>query len=382
MRCVDRLRFPLALALVMAAASGGARADLPADEIGSTVLPFPPDPHRVYVLDVDFKNPIAGKVVVLDPREKRMLGMTTNAFVAPTTLSPDNRTLYSANLFYSRGTYGERTDVLVAWDTQTLRPSWEVVLPSKRASTLTEKYAIGVSSDNQLTYIFNLTPSTSVTVVNNQTRQVAGEIAISGCVLTYPVGPRSFASLCGDGQLQLVTVDDAGKERSRTQTPFFDPNKVRLNERAIADGDTWYFTTTTGEIHPVRFADGKTQVLPTWSLVSADERKQGWAPGGWQALAVAPGLNRLYALMHDQHSDGKWEDPSTTIWSFDLKTGKKVGELQSPKPVWSLQASRDAAPILVATDLEGGVQFFDLTRGTHSGAMDQVAATPVLTLAP
>jgi len=366
----------------VAAASGGARADLPPDEIGKTVLPFPPDPHRVYVLDVDFKNPIAGKVVVLDPKQKRMLGMTTNAFVAPTTLSPDNRTLYSANLFYSRGTYGERTDVLVAWDTQTLRPTWEAVLPSKRASTLTEKYAIGVSADNKLTYVFNLTPSTSVTVVNNETHQVAGEIAISGCVLAYPVSPRGFASLCGDGQLQVVSLDTEGKETGRTQTPFFDPNKVRLNERAIADGDTYYFTTTTGEIHPVRFANGKAEPLPTWSLVNDAERKQGWAPGGWQALAVAPGLNRLYALMHDQHTDGKWEDPSTTIWAFDLKTGKKLGVLESPKPVWSLQASRDDAPILVATDLEGGVQFFDLASGKHSGAMDQVAATPVLTLAP
>jgi len=36
----------------------------------------------------------------------------------------------------------------------------------------------------------------------------------------------------------------------------------------------------------------------------------------------------------------------------------------------------------VATDLEGGVQFFDLTSNKHSGAMDQITDTPVLTLAP
>ncbi|WP_236238266.1 amine dehydrogenase large subunit [Pseudomonas faucium] len=382
MRRVDRLSISAALALALAASTSAVRAELPAEEIGSNTLPFPPDPHRVYILDVDFKNPIAGKVVVVDPKAKRMLGMTTNAFVAPTALSPDNRTLYSANLFYSRGTYGERTDVLVAWDTQTLRPQWEVVLPAKRASTLTEKYAMGISADSKLAYVFNLTPSTSVTVVDTQARKVASEVAISGCVLNYPVGKRSFASLCGDGQLLLVTLDDQGQEVSRTQTPFFDPNKVRLNERAIASGDTYYFTTTRGEVYPVSFEGGKTKPLPTWSLVTHQERSQGWAPGGWQALAVAPGLNRLYALMHDQHSDGKWEDPSTTIWSFDLKTGKKLATLESPKPVWSLQASHDKAPILVATDLEGGVQFFDLASNQHSGAMDQVAATPVLTLAP
>ena len=140
-----------------------------------------------------------------------------------------------------------------------------------------------------------------------------------------------------------------GKEVSRAQTPFFDPNKVRLNERAIANGDTYYFTTTHGEVYPVSFAGDKAKPLPTWSLVNAEERKQGWAPGGWQALALAPGLDRLYALMHEQHTDGKWEDPSTTIWAFDLKTGKKLGALESPKPVWSLQASHDKAPILVAT---------------------------------
>lgn len=380
MRRVDRHCIWTALALAMA--TSGVRADLPVDEIGATVLPFPPDPHRVYILDVDFKNPIAGRVVVVDPKQKRMLGMTTNAFVAPTALSPDNKTLYSANLFYSRGSYGERTDVLVAWDTQTLRPTWEVVLPSKRASLLTEKYALGISADNKLAYIFNLTPSTSVTVVDTESRSVAGEIDISGCVLNYPVGTRGFASLCGDGQLQVVTLDEHGKEVGRNRTPFFDPDKVRLNERAIANGDTYYFTTTDGEILPVSFADGKTTPLPAWSLVSEQERKQGWAPGGWQVLALAPGLDRLYALMHDQHSDGKWEDPGTTIWAFDLKTGKKVGVLESPKPVWSLQASSDKAPILVGTDLEGGVQFFDLTTGKHSGAMDKIADTPILTFSP
>ena len=126
-----------------------------------------------------------------------------------------------------------------------------------------------------------------VTVVDTQARKVASEVPISGCVLNYPVGKRSFASLCGDGQLLVVTLDDQGKEVSRAQTPFFDPNKVRLNERAIANGDTYYFTTTHGEVYPVSFAGDKAKPLPTWSLVNAEERKQGWAPGGWQALALS-----------------------------------------------------------------------------------------------
>ncbi|QJC80184.1 amine dehydrogenase large subunit [Pseudomonas umsongensis] len=353
-----------------------ARADLPADTgIGQTTLAFPAEPHRAFVVDVEFESFVAGRVTVVDPDQKRVLGMVPTGFAAPSALSHDGKLIYSADIWYSRGTRGTRTDVLTAWDSSTLSPAWEVLIPNKRAESLTQRYGLKTSGDDRFVYVYNFTPSTSVTVVDTQTKAVASEIAIPGCVLNYPVGKRRFASLCGDGSLQVVTLNDQGQENARNRTPFFDPNAEKLVERAVNVGDTYYFTTTTGTVRAVDFSADAPKILPSWSLVTDEEKKAGWAPGGWQLMAVAPKLNRLYVLMHDAHEPMKWEDPSPLIWAFDLKTGKKIATLEAPVPVWSMQATGDDKPLLLGTDVEGGLQIFDLKTNQHTGSMAKVAKT-------
>ncbi|MFS2201287.1 amine dehydrogenase large subunit [Pseudomonas sp. Pseusp3] len=352
-----------------------ARADLPAGTIGQTVLAFPPEAHRAFVIDVEFESFVAGRVTVVDPDQKRILGMVPTGFAAPSTLSHDKKTIYSADIWYSRGTRGTRTDVLTAWDSSTLSPAWEVLIPNKRAESLTQRYSLKPSGDDKFVYVYNFTPSTSVTVVDTQAKAVATEIAIPGCVLNYPIGNRRFASLCGDGSLQVVTLNDQGQETARSRTPFFDPNAEKLVERAVNVGDTYYFTTTTGTVRGVDFSGDAPKVLPSWSLVSDEDKKAGWAPGGWQLMAVAPKLNRLYVLMHDAHEPMKWEDPSTLIWAFDLKTQKKIATLEAPAPIWSMQATDDDKPLLLGADVEGGLQIFDLKTNKLTGSMPKVAKT-------
>ncbi|SDT99760.1 amine dehydrogenase large subunit [Geopseudomonas guangdongensis] len=365
------------LALGMALA-GAAQAELPAEELGQVTLPFPPEPHRAYVVDVEFENMIATRVTVIDPDNKRMLGMLSTGGMAPMVPSRDQKRLYTADTYWSRYVRGTRTDMLTAWDSSTLSPLWEVEIPPKRANSITERYALTTSSDDRFVYIYNFTPSTSVTVVDVQARKAVNEIAISGCILNYPVGARRFASLCGDGSLQVLTLDDNGKEVSRHQTPMFDPNQVKMVERAVAKGDTYYFTTTEGVVHPVDLSGDKPKFLPTWSLVSEDEKKAGWAPGGWQMMALAPQLDRLYVLMHPDHQPLMWEDPSTIVWVYDLKTRKKIGTLEAPGLMWSLHATSDANPLLLGTTVTGDMEVFDLKSGKHTGTVEKVAKTPTL----
>jgi methylamine dehydrogenase heavy chain len=368
-------RTALALGIVLA---GTAHAELPVEKEGQVTLPFPPEPHRAYIVDVEFENMIATRVVVVDPDNKRMLGMLSTGGMAPMVPSRDQKLLYTADTYWSRYVRGTRTDMLTAWDSSTLSPLWEVEIPPKRTNSITERYALTTSSDDRFVYVYNFTPSTSVTVVDIQARKVASEIAIGGCILNYPVGARRFASLCGDGSLQVVTLDDKGQEVSRHQTPMFDPNQVKMVERAVAKGDTYYFTTTEGVIHPVDLSGGKPNFLPTWSLVSDEEKKAGWAPGGWQTMALAPKLDRLYVLMHPDHKPLNWEDPSNIIWAFDLNTGKKIATLEAPGLMWSLHATSDDAPLLLASTVTGGLEIFDLNSGKHTGSMEKVAKTPTL----
>ncbi|WP_194864188.1 amine dehydrogenase large subunit [Alloalcanivorax profundimaris] len=379
-----RLPRPLCKGLLLAAAcvaAAGTQAQLPVEKLGqNTTLPFPPDPHRSYIVDFEFNNMVATRVVVVDPDQRKVLGMLSTGGAAPAVLSHDQKTVYTADIFFERYVRGKRTDVITAWDTSSLSPRWEVEIPSKRASTLTERYGLSTSADDRFVYIYNFTPSTSITVVDSKKQEVVNELAIPGCILNYPAGERRFASLCGDGKLQVITLDDNGQEVNRTATRFFDPDEEKLIERAVGNGDTYYFVTTEGHVRGVDLSGKKPKVLPDWWLTTKQERQDGWAPGGWQLMAVAPELNRLYVLMHPDHAPHKWEDPSQTIWVYDLKTRKKVDTMETPSLVWSLNATSDDKPLLLGTNIEGGLDIFDLTKGEYVDTMDGVSKTPTLVI--
>ncbi|MCY1431162.1 hypothetical protein D9M71_471240 [compost metagenome] len=84
--------------------------------------------------------------------------------------------------------------------------------------------------------------------------------------------------------------------------------------------------------------------------------------------------------MHDAHEAMKWEDPSTLVWVYDLKTGEKIGSMESQVPIWSLQATSDDKPLLLGANVEGGLEIFDLTSGKHTGTMEKMTKTPVQVL--
>ena len=365
----------LACGLISASAS----AALPEETLGSTVLTAPDD-HRSYMIDFEFNNMVATRVVVIDPDSQKYLGMIPTGHAAPVALSKDRETIYTADIFFSRYTRGDRTDVLTAWDSTTLSPKWEVKIPTKRAFTLSERFSLNTSADDKFVYIYNFTPSTSITVVDTEKQEVVNELSIPGCILNYPVGDRKFASLCGDGSIQLLTLDDSGKEAKRTSKELFDPDLERLVERATNVGSTYYFVTTDGDVVPVDLSGEEPKALPRWSLTTEEQRVDGWAPGGWQLIATAPELNRMYVLMHPDHKPHNWEDPSTTIWEFDLETGKKMRTIESPNLIWSLSATSDDKPLLLGTNIEGGLDIFDLESGEHKGTMSGVTKTPTLVI--
>ncbi|MGO1500096.1 MAG: amine dehydrogenase large subunit [Marinobacter sp.] len=355
-------------------------AQLPKDEVvGKTTLP-PPNDHRSYIVDFEFDNLVVGRVVVVDPDEQEFLGIMPTGGGAPMVLSEDRETIYTADFFYSRYVRGERVDVVTAWDSRNLEPKWELEIPSKRAFILTERYGFDRSADDKFLYIYNFTPSTSITVVDVTKQEVVNEISINGCILSYPSGDRQFASICGDGTLQTITLDDKGQEIDRAKTKFFDPDEEKLVERATQVGEVFYFVTTLGEVVPMDMSGKIPAILPRWSLVSEEEKEQGWAPGGWQLMAASPALNRLYVLMHPDHKPLNWQDPSQTIWVFDLETGEKIDTLESPGYIWSMSATKDDNPLLLGVNIEGGLEIFDLNKGEHKGTMDGLSKTPTLVI--
>ena len=174
--------------------------------------------------------------------------------------APDFSAIYVPEIYYSRGTRGERTDIVAIYDTTHLENIGEVIIPPKRATGMPHRAYQGISDDGRFVYVANMTPATSVSVVDVTERRFVGEIEIAGCNLIYPTGNRSFATLCGDGTLGLIELDEQGNVKSKTHSAkFFDPDKDPPEEKASRHGDTWLFFRSTVTIHPVKFGVAKSK---------------------------------------------------------------------------------------------------------------------------
>jgi methylamine dehydrogenase heavy chain len=314
------------LCLALLLVSGGAGR---AEPIGRVLdLPEKAGPHWIWISDLLF-----ARTALWDADSGSFLGMISAGLgaIAP-NFSSDGREIYLAETHYSRRTRGERTDVVTVYDAMSLRPVTEVTLPPKRAEHTSGVATSALSDDDRFLAVFNLTPATSLSIVDVKARRFTAEIATPGCSLVYAAGDRRFAMLCGDGSMLTVEVDDAGREAAKQRTkPFFDPQTDPVTEKAARDGNRWLFVSFEGRVHPVDLSGGAPRFEEVWSLLTEDDRDDSWRIGGHQHLAVHEGNGRLYALMHQGGPDTH-KQPGTEIWVYDLETRKRIQRISARNP--------------------------------------------------
>jgi methylamine dehydrogenase heavy chain len=280
----------------------------------------PPAPHQVWVADFLFK-----RTALLDGDDGRFLGMLSTGVgaIAP-VFSQARGEIYLPETFYSRGSRGERSDLVTVYDVATLAPVAEIAIPPRRADVV---HAMGLATlldDGRFLAVYNYSPGTSVTIVDAAERRFVGEIATPGCSLVYAAGPRRFLMLCGDGTLLQVTLDEAGAEQARARSAkLFDPVADPVTEKAVRRGDEWLFVSFSGVVHPVDVAGDAPRFGERWSLLGDADRADSWRIGGTQHLAVHEATGRLYALVHQGGPDGH-KDPGTEIWVYDLASRARV----------------------------------------------------------
>ena len=315
--------------LILVAAPVPARAEA----LGQVArLPDEPGVHRVWLGDL-----ILERTALFDADSGRFLGMLNGGtgIVAP-NFSPDRREIYLAETHYSRGTRGTRTDVVTIYDALSLAAVAEVVIPPKRADFVHWMASSALSDDGRFLAVFNLTPATSLSIVDVEERRFVGEIAAPGCSLVYAAGPRRFAMLCGDGSLLVIGLDERGREiHKKRSTPFFEPFEDPVTEKAVRIGDRWLFVSFDGIVHPVDVSQQTPRFEPSWSLVDEDDRARSWRIGGAQHLAVHERSGRLYSLMHQGGPDSH-KQPGSEIWVYDIAEQRRVQRIEVGNPMAAL----------------------------------------------
>jgi methylamine dehydrogenase heavy chain len=343
-----------------------------------------PAPHWVWVNDVGFFAFPDGRAFLVDGDRGSMLGMLSTGYSFTAVVVPKARGLiYSPETYFSRGTRGTRTDVVTLYDATRLQPVGEIEIPPKRASVMPMPGAQALTDDDRFLLIYNFTPAQSVTVVDTQARKFVGEIETAGCALVYPTGPRSFFSICGDGALLVTTLTDAGTSARRERTAeLIDVLKDPLSEKGVRRGDTWWFASFEGVLHPLHATAAGVQAQPSWPLFTPQELSQHWRTGGLQHLAVHAGSGRLFAIVH-QGGPETHKDLGGEIWVFDLASHKRVQTIAMRNKVGSILVSSDAQPLLFACSLENNrLDIYDALSGKYLRSVEPLGLTPTVLVTP
>jgi methylamine dehydrogenase heavy chain len=340
------------LPVVWGASSAGAEtgrpAPLPEEEMRVERL-APPDGNRLYVTDFAFTHMVDGRVHVLDGMSGRYLGMISTGYVALATPSPDGRQIHVVTTYYPRLIRGKRADVVEIHDAQTLELKAEIEIPAKRAQALPYRGMLAISADGRFLYVQNATPATSVGVVDLVSGKFMAEIQTPGCwsIHAWREGYR-FSTICGDGTLMTVTLDEAGQQQRRERsTPFFDPDKDPIYVHPEMRGDERYFVSYNGNVYSVRLTGDKPEFESAWPLLAQGDKKAHWRPGGLQVSALHRASGTLFVTMHDKGEEGSHKNPAKEIWAFDLASHKRTARIPA-NAATAIAVSQTDAPMLYA----------------------------------
>ncbi len=359
----------LALAAFAACATAApASAPPPLEPETLKVETMPRHAHMAYTLDLS--SMIDARLQVYDLDSKKVLGQRGTGYLPGITQSPDHRFTYVATSYFSRGSTGERTDVLEIHDNHTLQKVGEVVLPNKHGEQATSLFNTTVSADGKFVYVANLTPATSMTVVDVAARKVVNDIDTAACVLTYPSGPRQVTSLCESGKALTVTLDDAGKEVKREQSErFIDVERDPVFTHAARHGSEYVFVSFGGKVQTADFGASPARFSAPWPLLSAKDEKEGWLPGGMQPFAVHAASHRLFVAMHQGPKGvdaGSHKEGGAEIWVYDLNTHQRLARWpvlkQKLLPMLTMSVTQDEQPVVFGS-AGIGLQAFDARTG-------------------
>ncbi|PCJ22380.1 MAG: hypothetical protein COA96_14620 [SAR86 cluster bacterium] len=294
---------------------------------------------------------------IFDANTGEMQGLLSLSRGTPAvTMWHPRKEFYAAETYVSRGSHGERTDIVAIYDFDNLSPIAEVVIPNHMAR-LSVRNHLGLMNNGRHLAVLNMNPGHSVSIVDVQDRVFIYEVSTPGCAVIMPVGQSDFLQICGDGTLQLIQLDLSGFEENRVRSEtFFNVIEDAVFDRTARSADGWFLVTHGGTIYEVSTSGAEINIADGWSLVSEDEK--GWRPGGGEFISAHRELGLLYVAMHEGEVDTHHEQ-GEEIWVFDVSTQRRIHRIELEVPVRSLMVTQEDEPKLIIGDGEGDTHVYD-----------------------
>lgn len=372
----------LAAALATPAGAGTFAEPLPVEPLGTIeTLPARYPSSWMLLHDLHFPSILDGRGVIVDltAETRNFKGMFRVAQFGSLLQASTRPEIYVAETMFSRLTTGERTDVVTIYDSATLQPTGEIVLPGgKRGQVVTQKNTLQFTDNERLGLLFNFTPAASVRVLDLINRTVVEEIETPGCSLVYPTGTRGFSMLCANGTLTTFRLDAAGKLAGQSVSkPFHDIDNNAMFLMPATAGGVAHFATFPGKVQPIDFRADTPKILPGWSLVTPEEAKAGWRPSGWQ-VTTGDDTGRLYVLMQSNGREGSHKEGGTEVWVFDAAKKTRVQRITLANPGLSIEATRGPAPLLAVSSLAGTIDVYGADGKLVRSLAGRLADSPMV----
>lgn len=296
---------------------------------------------------------------IYDGLSGEMQGMLSLAGFNTASVQPygPRREFYAAESYYSRGVRGDRTDVVTVYDFENLSPVAEIEIP-KKIAILSFAGHLGLTGNGRHLLVFNMTPAQSVSVVDVENRNFVGEISTPGCAIMMPIADNDFLMICGDGTIQLIQLDDTGKEANRVRSEqFFDVDEDAAYDVPARSKDGWLLISHAGKAFDVS-KDGTQLIISQWSIVTDEDVEEHWLPGGGQLTAVHEDLGILYVLMH-QGGEYTHHEAGSEIWVIDINQRRRMARIELDVTARNMMVTQESEPKLIVADTEDGLHVYD-----------------------
>lgn len=381
---------PLALAAAPVAAKdadGAFAKPLPEEPIPAVAaIPATWPKSWVLINDFHFNAIVDGRVVLVDTASPAapLKGIVRAAQFANSLYSPRRGEILTSETFYTRLTRGERTDAITLWDAATLQPRGEIVLPGgKRQQSVTYPHLFQFTNGEKWALVANFTPAQSVSVVDLDARKVLNEIDLPGCSQIYPTGARGFSSLCADGSIFSVALDENGKAIvSKTVKAVQDIDHQPLFSTPAMVGQTAWFVSQRGLVQGFDLSGEAARPIPgAFSLGTAPGAAPEWRPSGWQVIN-ADAAGRLYVLMNPQGREGIHKDGGTQVWVIDPARKTRIAQIPLRGQSIAIAVTREATPHLIAARGDGVIDVYDAGTGAFVHSLGATVAYNPIVITP
>jgi methylamine dehydrogenase heavy chain len=187
-----------------------------------------------------------------------------------------------------------------------------------------------------------------------------------------------FFTLCGNGGLVAIDLDDKGQETSRWSSPVFnDIDADPLSEKSARVQGVWQLVSYQGEVQPVDVNGPRPVIGERWWLTSEAERKANWRPAGWHGKAGhEDGL--LWVAMTPDGYNGSHKDPASHVWLYDTGSRERLAAFELKVPTLSIGVTAGAEPRLLSVNIEGSLDVYDGKTGRYIHSIHALGETPYM----